>query len=110
MTDMRNFEPTIRAESAFIDSNAIEANEPVHNESFKENYVLEDSGGLGQFHHKMDELEEEGAGRGKAISALIVALMLGAAGAYAYSMWTPQSEAVATTQAVTPKVAAAAPM
>jgi hypothetical protein len=91
MTDMRNFEPSndIRAESAFVDSNVLDN----HAIATKESYVLEDSGGLGEFHR--EEVEEEGSGRGKAISALIVALMLGAAGAYAYSMWTPQNEVVA---------------
>jgi hypothetical protein len=82
MTDMRDFKPVneTNAQIAFVDSDAI---------GTKDAYVLEDSGGLGEFHRNMDNLEEEGSGRGKMIGALVVALMLGAAGAYAYSMWTP---------------------
>jgi hypothetical protein len=106
MTDMRDFKSSndTSTEIAFVDNGTLET---------KDSYVFEDSGGLGEFHRNMDDLEEDGSGRGKMISALIVALMLGAAGAYAYSMWTPRpNDAVADKdlpQPSSPKQAAMIP-
>ena len=62
---------------------------------------LNDNGGLSRFHH-FDE-EEEAGSRGKLIGgALVVALLLGAAGVYMYAGSTPATQTVA---AVQPKAA-----
>lgn len=90
MTDMRDFTPSneVRTESAFIDTGA-------NNEiPVKESYTLDDSGGLGEFHRPMDDSQEMSS-RNKTLGALAVALMIGAAGAVAYSMYAPPAEAVA---------------
>jgi hypothetical protein len=90
MTDMRDFTPSneVRAESAFIDTGANNNEIPV-----KESYTLDDSGGLGEFHRPV--AAEEDSNRGPILGALAVALMLGAAGAVAYSMYAPPAEVVA---------------
>ena len=102
MSDMRDFTPSndIRAESAFVDSGVV-----------RESYVLEESGGMGGFHHP--DVEEEGTGRNKVIGALVLALMLGGAGVYAYSMWPQSNEVVADEnlpQPTAPRTAAITPM
>jgi hypothetical protein len=92
MSDMRDFTPQknidheIRTESAFIDTGAPEV-------MVKESYTLDDSGGLGEFHRPI--IEEESSNRGPILGALAVALMVGAAGAVAYSMYGTGSEVVA---------------
>jgi len=114
MTDMRNFDTTpsndIRAGSAFVDSGDV---------IVKDRYTLEESGeGLGQFHRSPDELET-GDGRSKVIGALVVALMLGAAGAYVYSVMPapdvvadadlPRPQGPGNTAALTPPPPVTAP-
>ena len=55
---------------------------------FGEKHVLHDNGGLSSFHHF--EEEEKGSGVGKLMGgALVVALLLGAAGIYAYTGSAP---------------------
>ncbi len=83
----------IRSETVFVDSDDV---------IIKDNYALDESAGegLGGFHRNADELEPQG-GKGKVIGALAVALMLGAAGAYTYSMM-PAKDVVAQTQPVVP--------
>jgi hypothetical protein len=50
--------------------------------------VFEDTGGLSDVHRSEAEWEEPGSKRSKIVSALVVALLVGAAGAYTYANWT----------------------
>jgi hypothetical protein len=77
MTDLRN--------NGFSDSAPIMSEEIRRTDSgFGEQHVLNDNGGLSGFHHF--EEAEEGGNKGKLIGgALVVALLLGAAGIYAYT-------------------------
>src|ERR1700744_1231198 len=77
MSDLRN--------NGFSDSAPVTMSEEIRREnSFGEQHVLNDNGGLSSFHHF--EEEEEGSNKAKMIGgALVVALLLGAAGIYAYT-------------------------
>jgi hypothetical protein len=77
MTDLRN--------NGFSDSAPIVSEEILRTDNgFGEQHVLNDNGGLSGFHHF--EEAEEGGNKGKLIGgALVVALLLGAAGIYAYT-------------------------
>lgn len=87
MTDMRDITSTneVRADSVFIDTGVPEV---------KESYTLDDSGGLGEFHRPSEQTEEISS-RTKMLGGVALALMIGAAGAIAYSMYGPQTEVVA---------------
>ena len=91
MTDMRDFTSgnEVRAESAFIDTGANSNEIPI-----KESYTLDDSGGLGEFHRPSDQTDEISS-LTKMLGGVALALMIGAAGAVAYSMYGPQTEVVA---------------
>jgi hypothetical protein len=89
MTDMRNFNQTpsndLHAHTVLVDSDDV---------IIKDNYTLDESGeGLGEFHTNSD-LIESGNGRGKVVGALVIALMLGTAGAYVYSTMPAQNQDV----------------
>src|ERR1700744_3641754 len=77
MSDLRN--------NGFSDAAPVNMSEEIRREnSFGEQHVLNDNGGLSGFHHF--EEEEEGSNKAKMIGgALVVALLLGAAGIYAYT-------------------------
>jgi hypothetical protein len=103
MTDMRDFTPSneIRTESTFIDTGADIG-------AVKESYTLDDSGGLGEFHRPI--VEEESSNRGPILGALAVALMVGAAGIAAYSMYGTTSDAPADQTAAVVEKAPPAPV
>ena len=87
MSDMRDYTPanTVHAETVLVDSDDV---------IIKDRYTLEESGeGLGQFHRNLDDMEGDN-GRAKVLGALVIALMVGAAGAYVYTMMPQQQEQV----------------
>ena len=61
---------------------------------------LNDNGGLSSFHH-FDE-EDEGSHTGKIVGGLVVALMLGTAGIYAYTSSTSSPQQVASSNLPSP--------
>lgn len=77
MSDLRN--------NSFDESAPVVMSEEIRRENgFGEQHVLNDNGGLSGFHHF--EEEEEGSNKAKMFGgALVVALLLGAAGIYAYT-------------------------
>src|ERR1700742_2036534 len=87
MSDLRDFNPSndFRADSIVHPSPEI-----IHPRMDDEPIIhtLDDSGGLQGFHKSDADWEEPGSGKTKIIGALIVALMVGTAGAYAYSNWS----------------------
>ncbi len=90
MTDMRNFHSTpsndTHAHTVLVDSDDVIA---------KDRYALEEDGaGLGQFHYSGGEYAENQNGTAKVLGALVIALMVGSAGAYVYATMPAQQQDV----------------
>jgi hypothetical protein len=100
MSDLRN--------DGFNDSAPATMSEEIRRENLDERHVLNDNGGLSSFHQF--EEEEEGSNKAKMIGgALVVALLLGAAGIYAYTGSGSAPSQMASAQPKATTVASNAP-
>ncbi|MBV9549533.1 MAG: hypothetical protein JO256_07660 [Alphaproteobacteria bacterium] len=113
MSDLRDFTPSQNdGAPRFVDSPSV-INEPI-----RENVMIVDDGGLGNYHIN-NEAEEQGTGRSKLFAGLAVAVVVGIGAAYGISQYMkdqpvvadknlPEPSAPSKTAAMTPPAPVAA--